>query len=485
MKNIKNWLNIAIRGTAFIYFPLTVIFFWGYREIFSMNPGIHWVFILLYLAVFLRWLIDKYRQQTAEIEVNSFDGLDRLIEQYKFEVLDIKQTEMIVRPTFDFPFNLILEDKIFLQHSNGALTIKGPKYYIRILEKNIKGKESLWTRKSVSSFKFITIIAFAILPIILESNLVWSMDVLRHNKFRNVDEKIEAISQETRGNTLENTMNGGLAAETDEAVYYIEDDMKLVKTDKQFQNKDYLIKRDGGHGFRDLNAVGDWLYFIKGERIERMKKNTGNHTAIYSLGYALNMQIYGDHIYFMSAEDDYNIYRMDLNGNDLKELIDVNALSLSLYDGRLLVSHEKQGQPIVKSYDLNGDDPEVILDVPAYDLTVWDGYYYYLNEAGKLYRSKIKGKDKAELLVNTVVSSYIPTEKGVVFSLSPSNDVDTGEGLYMLNLENGTENLLSMSKHIESMAKVGESILFTSGKSYDENYLKRFDLESGQVETLD
>lgn len=484
MENIKDWLNIAVRGTAFIYIPLTVILFWGYREIFSMSPGIHWVFILIYLAVFLKWLIDKYRKQTAEVEVNNFDSLDRLIEQYKFEVLDIRQTEMIVRPTFDFPFNRILDDRIFLQYSKGTLTIEGPKYYINILKKNIQGEESIWTKKSMSSFKFLYAIVIALLPIIIESNLVWSMDVLRHNNFGGPDQEIEAVSSTARGNTLINTMNGGLAAETDDHIFYIEDHMKLVKTDKQLENKEHLIKRDGGQGYSNLNVVGDWLYFTKGERIERMKQDMGNHTAIYSLGYASQMQIYGDAIYFLSWEDDLSIYKMDLNGQGLKQLIDFEARSFSVYDGRLLVSYGKRGQPVVESYDLNGNDPEVILDVYAEDLTVWKDHYYYLDEQSNLCRSEMGEENEAERLVNTFVSSYIPTEQGVLFSLSPSGEGDSGEGLYMLDPESGKEKLLSLSKQVGSLAKVGETVIFTTEPDYDDNMLKTFDLETGKIDIL-
>lgn len=485
MKEMKDWLNIAVRGAIFIYFPLAVLLFWIYRKIFNMGPGIHWLFIVAYLGVFLQWLIAKYRNRTVELEVNNFDVLDRLIEQYKFEVIEIKQTEMIVRPTFDMPLNLILDDKILLHHSNGTLTIEGPKYYINILEKNIQGRESLWTRKSVSSFKFIYLIALAVLPVILESNLVWSMDVMRHNNTRNVGEEVVAISETYKGNTLENTMNGGLAAETGDAIFYIENNMKLVETDEQFENKDYLINRDGGYGYRNLNVVGDWLYFTKGERIERMKRDMGNHTAIYSLGYASQMQIYGNYIYFLSVEDDFSVYRMDLNGNDLKQLIDVEAQNFIVHDGRLLVSREKRGKPVVESYDMNGNNPEIVLETYTAKLTIWNDYYYYLDEDQKLYRTKIEKENETELLVNTFVPSYMPTEKGVVFSLSPSGGGDFGEGLYILDPESGKEKLLSRSKRIRSLAKVGKAVLFTSEVTYGEVVVKQFDLESGRIETLD
>lgn len=38
MKEVKNWLNIAVRGTVFIYLPLALLFYWSYQSVFSMGP---------------------------------------------------------------------------------------------------------------------------------------------------------------------------------------------------------------------------------------------------------------------------------------------------------------------------------------------------------------------------------------------------------------------------------------------------------------
>ncbi|WP_368645736.1 DUF5050 domain-containing protein [Alkalibacterium putridalgicola] len=485
MKEVKNWLNIAVRGTVLIYLPLALLFYWSYQSVFSMGPGIHWIFIVLYLLVFLRWLIAKYRHQCIEEEVQSFDSLDRLIEQGRFEVLDKRQAEMTVRPTFDTPFNLILDDKIDLYYADESLRIEGPKHYITILSKNIRGEESLWTRKSMSSLKFIYMAFIVLLPVLMDSNLVWSMNVLRHNTFSSVSEEVEAVSETVSGNALENTMNGGYAVETDEYTFYVEDHMDLVRTDKQFENAEYLIQREGGHGIRNLNVVGEWLYFTKGETIERMKLDGSEHTTLFSLSFPSEMQIYGNGIYFSTWQDDNSIYRMDLNGQNLEQLIDIRAYSFSIHDDRLLVSHEKQGQAVVESFDLNGEDPEIVLDSYAENLMVWDGYYYYLGDESLLYRSEIGEDSDPELLVDTHVSAYMPTEQGVVFALSSLSEGYSGEGIYMMSTDGGDEELLSASSSVEGLAKVGDAVLFTVEESYGEHTLKRIDLESGRTDVLE
>lgn len=477
MKEVKNWLNIAVRGTVFIYLPLALLFYWSYQSVFNMSPGIHWIFIFLYLLVFLRWLIDKYRHQSIEEEVQSFDGLDRLIEQGRFEVLDKRQAEMTVRPTFDIPFNLILDDRIFLYYADEKLRIEGPKHYIRILAKNIRGEESLWTRKSVSSLKFIYIGVLALIPVITESNLVWSMNVLRHNAFSNVREEIEASSDEAVGNSMVNAVNAGFAVETEDDIFYVENDLNLVRTDKSFESKNYLQQGEGGSWIRNLNVVDDWIYFTKGESLERMKVDGTDHSTLYSLSHLSEMQIQGDWIYFLSWKDDFNIYRMDLNGQNLEQLIDVRANSFTLHENRLLVSYENRDR--VESYDLNGEDPRIVLEDYADDLMVWEGYYYYLDEEAELYRSGIGENSEPELIKDDQVSAYLVAEQGIFYSLH------SRDGIFMMTLEGEEDMLLSASEKVEGLAKVGDSIIFSSEATYGEKIVKRFDMEAGGFEVLD
>ena len=477
MKTTKNWLDIALRGTVFVYIPIAVLLYGSYRSIFSMNPGIHWLFIVLYLFVFLRWLIDKYRHQSIEEELQSFEGLDRLIERGRFEVLDKRQTEMRVRPTFDVPFNFILNDRIVLYYSNNTVRIEGPKHYIKILTKNILGEDSLWTRKSVSSLKFIYIGLLATIPVITESNLVWSMEVLRHNTFSSVSEEVEAVSENDNGNSLENALNGGQAVETEDYIIYIEDHMNLVRTDKQFENKKYLIQRDGGDSFGNLNVVGDWLYFTRGENLERMKVDGSDHSTLYTLSYLSEMQIKGDWIYFLSWKDDFNVYRMDLNGQNLEQLIDVRANSFTLHESRLLVSYENRDR--VESYDLDGEDPQVVMNAYVDDLMVWDGYYYYLGEDNGLYRSETGGDSEPELIKDDQVSAYLVTEQGIFYSLHAR------DGIFMMTLEGEEDMLLSASERVHGLARVGDSILFSTGGAHGETYLKRFDMEVGGFDVMD
>lgn len=479
MKTTKNWLDIALRGTVFVYIPIAVLLYGSYRSIFSMNPGIHWLYIVIYLFVFLRWLIDKYRHHSIEEELQSFDGLDRLIERGRFEVLDKRHTEMTVRPTFDVPFNFILNDRIVLYYSNNSVRIEGPKHYIKILAKNILGEDSLWTRKSVSSLKFIYIGLLATIPVITESNLVWSMEVLRHNTFSNVSEEVEAVSENDSGNSLENALNGGQAVETEEYIIYIEDFMNLVRTDKQFENKTYLIQRDGGDSFGNLNVVGDWLYFTRGENLERMKVDGSDHSTLYTLSYLSEMQIKGDWIYFLSWKDDFNVYRMDLNGQNLEQLIDVRAHSFSIDNERLLISHIKSGQPVVESYDLNGEDPHVVMNAYVDDLMVWDGYYYYLGEETELFRSEIGEDSEPELIMYGHVSAFLPTDQGVFYSLL------SRDGIFMMDHDGEEDRLLSASERVGGLAKVENSVLFSTEATYEENTVKRIDMESGTVDVMD
>ncbi|WP_423188407.1 DUF5050 domain-containing protein [Alkalibacterium sp. f15] len=485
MKTLKNWLYIALRGTVFVYLPVALLLYGSYRAVFNINPGVQWAFIVFYLLFFLRWLIAKYRHQSIEEEVQSFDGLDKLIEQGRWKVTDKSENEMTVRPTFDVPLNRVVNDRIVLHYVTDKVTIEGPKHYITILDKNIRGEESLWTRKSVSSLKFILIAVIGLMPLMAESNLVWSMNVLRHNTLSSVSDEVEIDSEEYSGNSLENTLNYGRAVESEKYIFYVENHLNLVKIDKQFENKEYLIEQEGGTGVSQLNVVGDWLYFTRGESLERMRTDGSAHSTLYSLGYLVELQIQGNWIYFLSWEDDFSVYKMDLNGQNLEQLIDVKASSLSIYDSRLLISHEKEGRSVVESYSLDGRDGQVVINDPAQNLTIWNDDYYYIGGNHKLYRSEVGEESEPEVVVHGPVSSYLPTEQGIIYSLHSSQGAYPGAGVYKMTFDGSESSNLSDLDRVEGFAKVGDSVLFTAGVGFDEPDVNRIDLESESIDVLD
>jgi len=208
-------------------------------------------------------------------------------------------------------------------------------------------------------------------------------------------------------------------------------------------------------------------------------------TTLYSLGYLLDMSIQGNWIVFQSLEDDFSVYRMDINGRNLEKLLDVSGIGMTVHEERLIVSHEINGIPRVSSYDLDGEGRREVLGEYARQLVVWEDAYYYIGEDLALYRSEMGEISEPQRLVDEDVHSFIPTDKGIFYTVHSDDHRFSSRGLYQINLDGSEDRLLSASDDVGGFSKVGESVLFSSADGHGLLQEKRVDLESGRIDVLD
>jgi len=171
----------------------------------------------------------------------------------------------LIRPIFDAPLNFVLSDKVELRYDSKKAVISGPKYYITMLAKTIRGEEVRSIRRGTAALKGLFFVLLAVVPLLSGSNIFWSYSVMRHNNRPASAVEIERPGDTISGNRPENTINHGQAVESDEYIFYVEDYLNLVRVSTKFEDKEYLIEEGEGYGLADLNIVEEWLYFTQGE----------------------------------------------------------------------------------------------------------------------------------------------------------------------------------------------------------------------------
>lgn len=481
---LKNWFYIALRGTLFIYAPVLFTVYALHYVIFRNALIIHWVFIILSLLIFLRWIIATYKHQAIEETLHTFNGLDKMIDQDRWEICDQSQTEMVVKPTFDVPFSWVLNSKLQLTYAYGVVRMEGPDFYVRALAETVRGEPGKKTKKSTELLKFAFAAVLAVIPILSVSNILWNIDVMRHNASMNVVGELHIPFFEGVGNLPENSINGGSAVETDDYLFYVENDLDLVRMSKDFQEKEVVEQRETGYGFGQLNVVDDFLYYTRGEQLERRFLDGSHQAVLYDLSFLSDMTILNDSIYFLNWEDDRSIYSMDLNGRNVEQLISGSAISLAVHDNRLLVGTDNRNNPSLESYDLEGRDRQVVFEDYVQDLMVWDAFYYYRGDDYKLYRITIGEETDRQLVIDESISSYIPTEYGIIYSVHSESSGSTGSGLYRTDLDGNDTTLLSAADNVEGLAAVGDSVLFSATERYGQLSKRRLDLTSMTIDHL-
>ncbi|MFL2078281.1 DUF5050 domain-containing protein [Marinilactibacillus psychrotolerans] len=484
MKKYLNWINIALRGTVLLFLPGLLIFYLFYKVIFDVEMDIYWLTILMALVTFIYDLIKKYQQETTEERLQTLDEIERMISKKRWEVLVHDRTKLVVRPKFDFPFNFMLSDQVEIQPAYSRVEISGPRLYIEEVSKEIRGEapEDTDRKLTIRNVSFGIICAFFFFLPVVEGGVYWQAKVMYHNAFADKNEVV-AQTEDILGNSAENILNQGIGVANEEYNFYVEDETAIVRTDKNYQNKEYLIEKEDSV-YSDLNIVGDWLYYVEGTAISRIKTDGSDKEVIQNIDIPMDVQISGEWIYYISIEDESNVYRMNLNGENLERYLDVYANSIAVYEDYMILSYsedEDDYKPNIERVNLKDKSREVQFDLVSTNLIEWDGYYYYTGANSKLMRVQIETPSNPEVLVDEYVTSFTITDQSLIYTVESTYDTK----IYISNIDGSNEQRIpGKSSMVDGLTKLGDSVLFYTWNSNGYATVNRFDLNSNEVKKM-
>ncbi|MFO8070119.1 MAG: DUF5050 domain-containing protein [Alkalibacterium sp.] len=476
MNKIGNWISLGLRSILFLYIPTVSLVLVLYQIVFGTSMNLHWSFTLLYLGLLVQWMHEKFQHQSLEEEIDGQSHLERTLSENGWEIIDRRRDTLTVRPTFDVPFNLVINDKVEIHYTDQTAKIEGPLHYVTALSKAIKGEpvKKKWT--VFRALKATVTTGFILLPFITQSGLLWEIKVMRHN--------VEAAATETdikggsvAGISVQNINNNGIGVENDEHIFYSHGNNTLIKTDNELNYEKLLMKGEPYYRFENLNLAGDWLYYTRDESLFTMKTDGTNEQILYDLGYIEDVHVTENGICFINTMDNYNVYHMDLNGGNLERLLDVEARDIAVYGDELLVSHEE----VVERLSLDGSERDVILNESANDLVRHDGYYYYIGSDDKLYKSTVDGTSGSVTLVDRPIGTYTLTDDKIIYTLRSDDDFHPSHGVHLTDHTGSKNERVYASSNVESLIKVGDSILFNASGTYNTLEMMRYDLTDGQV----
>lgn len=481
----QNPLILALKGIIFIYLPVMLLLFIIYNVIFGMDINLHWGRIMIYEVIIGVGTLRNYIYKSVEMNINNFDDLEDLILKGRWKITEKSENKLLVKPTFDFPFRLFIEDTVQIDYHELRSIISGPDYYVNNLIKEVNGKGSIWTKRITGIVRILLIITLVSVPVLADLGVNWEINKLRHGNYVKDVEMIEINPAEVLGNTVENTNNHGAAVENNEYIFYINNHLNLIRADKDFQNKKYLIQKPSGDGIGRLNIAGDWIYYSSGETLNRISLDGKDNETIYKLGFPLDIHMKDDWIYFVNFSDDVKVYKMDINGRNLDRFIDVLAVDIALYNNRMIFSYEENGNGYVESIGLDGSDRRLEFEDMVRDLIMWEGYYYYIGDDYRLYRRLINDVAEAEILIDDKVSSYTITDVGIYYSIHSDAVGYPGKGLYKVGLDGTDDTLIVDADGVGRFAKIGNYLLFHLGDDQLLPRLHRLNLLNDEIELME
>lgn len=486
MKEMKNLIILLAKRLLFFTLPLWIFLYIFYDLVLGIDIAVKYSGVFIYIIIIEFFNVRKYLHKSEVESLYSLEYLRDKIVAGRWKILESKGATFILGPKFDFPYSILSRGKVYVEFSDGKAKIEGPEYYVITLINDIRNKRSTWGRGISRAISAIIIVTALLLPIFSEKGVFTDIRTNYHN-YQNKDiELIEIHETNKLGNTVNNINNYGYLVESKDYIFYVENYMNLVRTRKDFQEKTYLIEQSSGTGINRLNIVDDWIFYMMGESIHRVKTDGSKDEIIYNIGYPLDMHVFGNQIYFISHSDGYKVYRMDVNGQDLERFVNIPVIDIAIYDNRLFYSYETGGEGFLESVDLDGQNKRVEMNIPVSDLVIRDNNYYYLGYNDyKLYRCNSNEGGIPQILVDGEVASYAVTDSGIYYSLHSENVAYPGEGLYKVNFDGSGNTLLYDSQIVEGLSQAGDWLLFLSADNNMKESLKKLDIKSDEILGLD
>lgn len=171
---------------------------------------------------------------------------------------------------------------------------------------------------------------------------------------------------------------------------------------------------------------------------------------------------------------------MNLDGQNLTRVATVRARELSAYEDELLVTHNDG----VDRISPDGSDRERLLDESATDLVRHEGYYYYIGTDSNLYRQSTESSDYTEAVIASPIALYTLTDDAIIYTLGQDNFSHPTSGLYVTDHAGTQPEQVHPSDRIESLTKVGDSILFYASDEVGSMDMLRYDLQSGEIDSI-
>ncbi|MDY0236560.1 MAG: DUF5050 domain-containing protein [Gudongella sp.] len=486
MEKTKNIIKIVIQRLLFFLLPIILLLYVFYELILGYDFSLSLEEVILYGAIVVITTISSYMGKVREEKIENDHWLMIIKEENRWKIIKEDNKGLVLEPRFDFPYNLLAKETVSIKYLSDKVIIEGPRYYVDQMAKDIQGRSSKWGRRFSAVGAYIFVLVILSIPIIFNSGIYWNLKIKYHNYQMRDVQLIEIKDSKSVGNTVSNSNNYGNAVETEDYILYVENYLNLIKADKDLNNKEYLIQRSGGSGIDRLSVVEDWIFYSS-EYYNRMKIDGSEDTILYKMSYLMEPQVVGNWIYFINFQDNHNVYRMDVNGQNLTRFLQKGVSDLAIYDDRLFYSCLDGERGYVESIDLDGGNKllEFETDSSIRNLSRWNNDWYYINGDYRLVRTDGKDPDVYQVPIDDNVSSYIITEEGIFYSLHGDDVGYPGDGLYKMDHIGYNKTLISDEKRVEGFAHVSNWILFSSSDDQMHPVLKRIDLNTGEIEIIE
>lgn len=486
MEKKKSFMITAFKIFISILLIMTIVFI-----IPSILWGVYvdWIFVMVLSLALSLFGTHHYKETTMEIPIedkNSFSEYVReRLDPGLWKIIKEENDIFTIKPRFDRPYSWIYKERITITLTEDHAIVKGSKVYIDRMEPILKGKNLLRNNKILRYVGTVIMLLLLMTPTLLHLEVI-DIFALRkaHHQFRvrNI-EKITFEENLSLGNTVNNINNYGMVVGKEDHIFYIKGSSGIYKADRDFNYEESVLIKSSGIIPWYLNIVEDWLFYREGKAIKRMKTDGGKTDTIFNLGYTQDLHILDNWIYFIYQSEDFEVYKMTVNGENLQKIIDISVSHIAIYDNKLYYSYTLDGVDYFKYMDLDSQEHEMVANLFTRDMILEDNIVYFINyHNSKLYQYDLL-TEELKPLTNDEVGKFTKVDNNIYFIKRTKEEHHQGKGLYKLNLDDHSKVMLNNDWFWNDFINVTEDwIIYESTDDYRRPaILKRMSLEGNEA----
>ncbi|SDJ61847.1 DUF5050 domain-containing protein [Alkalibacterium thalassium] len=476
-----NFLNLAIRAGLFLFLPGYFLINLAFQGLFNSSLPMTLATSISYLALCVKLLHDNYKQIDQHISLSNREKLENYIRNGEWEEFDRHDNILVVRPRFDSPFRFIVNDKVSISYNEMRIKLTGPLKYVEMIEQSVTGTKDESKHGWTSMIWKVVVFTVVSFPFLSESRLMFNINMLRHNVSADNNEA-EVVEHEGAGSTPQNINNQGVAVEHGEDIFYIHNYQSLIRTNQDLEFERLLKASEESVTLSDLNIAGDWLYYTAGQEIRRVRLDGSDRETLYDIGYAMNLNVMNDRLYFIDYSGNHNLFSMTLNGQDLKRIADIEAMDLTVYEDELLVSTFDQ----VMRFSLDGSESETIIEEYASNLLRFNDHYYYIDSEGYLTKQSVHSSTRRvrTRVLERPIDRYTLTDDAFIYVQDSHVYSNVDRGLFISDHDGETKTRIHPYGNTHNLTIIGDHLLFTLVNDYSENTVMSYNITSGELNEL-
>lgn len=481
MSKVINYIDLALRATLFLFLPVYLLINQTFQFFFNSSLSIMEGTVFYYLLITITWLYDRYKKEERYIALSKKEEIEKQLRNGPWEESDRRGDTLIIRPTFDSPYRFMLNDKVTIRFDKMRIVLTGPLKYIKTFSSSVTKSEEDDKRTLAATIWRIVVVTFISYPFLRESRVMTNINMLRHNAAAD-SSTTEIITHEGAGNSAQNINNQGMGVSSDDNFVFAHGSHSIIRTNHDLEHESLLVDTEGHYGAAGLNIAGDWLYYTDTGEIKRIRLDGSDQETLYDIGQAVDLHLVNDRLYFMDYSSNFNIFSMDLNGHDLKRVVDIEAMDLTVYEDELLVSIEDGGI----RFSPDGRESEQMIEEYGSSILRYDDHYYYLD--GEYYLTSQSVHSSTPRIRTRVlerpVDRYTISGDTLFYVQDSGVFSNVDRGLFRSDFDGGNKERIHPSGDIYRLTIVGDYLLFELNEDYEEPVLMSYNMKTGELDEL-